>query len=73
MGHGLKRCPEPIKEDKNTGGDAGFGNSGFDAPAPADTGAASAGWNDADAGAGSGHNDWMKSTPTVAVGGGSSW
>ena len=39
----------------------------------ADTGASSGGWKDADAGAGSGHNDWEKSTPTVAVGGGSSW
>ena len=73
MGHTVKRCPQPIKENENAGGDAGFGNSGFDAPAPADTSTAGGDWNNADAAAGSGHNDWEKSNPTVAVGGGSGW
>ena len=33
VGHTVKRCKEPIKEEEDAGGDGGFGNGGFDTPA----------------------------------------
>ena len=63
MGHTIKRCKQPIKEEE--GGDTGFGGE--------DAGFGGGGFgNDAGAGFNSGHNDWEtgSAAPAVAVGGG---
>ena len=84
MGHTIKRCKQPIKEDENAGGaDTGAGEAfgdagagGFDAGTGGfDAGAGTGGgdWN-TPAASGSAHNDWEVSQPApVAVGGGSAW
>ena len=81
MGHTVKRCKEPIKEDENAGGPpAGepFGDAGgFDTGAggfDSGTGGGSGEWETPAATGGSAHNEWETSKPApVAVGGGGGW
>ena len=82
MGHTIKRCKQPIKEDENAPGaaetfgdaaagafDSGAGAGDFDAPA--------AGGNEWDTSAaatgGSAHNDWETSQPVAVAAVGTAW
>lgn len=81
MGHGLKRCKEPLKEELQTGPGGGF-DSGA---AGSGTIGGGAGWENNDAGAAvsgdwanagsapvTGQNDWEKADP-VPVAATSGW
>lgn len=71
MGHTIKRCKEPIKEDENapTGGQEGQGFGAADASA-----GAGGDWNAGTTTNGAAHNDWEVATPAeVTVSGGGGW
>ena len=70
MGHTVKRCKQPIKEEEGAAAGAQE-NLGFGTTDTA-TGGGGGGWdNGTGAPGGSAHNDWETSTPApVAVGGG---
>ena len=65
MGHTVRRCKEPIKEDENAPPATGGGGFG-----PVDTSKGGSGWDDGAATGGSAHNDWEVSGASVSVGGG---
>lgn len=83
MGHTVKKCKQPIKEDENAApaggfGDAsggGFGDTATFGDAPAADAGASGGWDNPAPTGGSAHNDWETgNSNAVAVGGaGDGW
>ena len=66
MGHTIKRCKQPIKEEEKTGGDGGFGDAGA-----SKTDGGSGGWNSGAGAAdsGSGQASWESKPAGVIAGG----